>query len=237
MNSSEIANLISGDVGDKFKISVKRGDETKDFEVELDKIEIKSVFSEIKEVNGKKIGYININNFASNTYKQFKSVLKDVEKNNIDSLIIDVRNNTGGHLSQVKNILSVFFDKKTVLFQIQNKKKTTKYYGSGDNKKTYPVVVLVNGGSASASEVLASCFKDNYKDATLVGVTTYGKGTVQQTKSLSEGSSFKFTTEKWLTSKGDWINEKGIEPDVVVENDPESDVDAQLDKAIELLSK
>ena len=77
----------------------------------------------------------------------------------------------------------------------------------------------MNGGSASASEVLAACFKENYKDVKLVGVTTYGKGTVQQTKNLSDGSSFKFTTEKWLTPGGEWINEKVIEPDVVVEND------------------
>ena len=179
--------------------------------------------------------YIQITNFASNTYKQFNKKLKELEKDNIDSLIIDVRGNTGGHLSVVTEILDLFFDKDTVLYQIQDKKSTAKYSAKRSDKREYPIVVLTNHGSASASEILASCFKESYKDATIVGTTTYGKGTVQKTGSLSDGSSYKFTTQKWLTSKGKWINEKGVTPDVEVELGDNLDEDLQINEAIKIL--
>lgn len=236
-NSYEISNLISGDVGKVFNITVKRGEDILSFDVTLSKIELESVSSEIKDVNGKKIAYVKISNFASNTYKQFKNNLAKLEKNNIDSLIIDVRNNTGGHLSVVSDILDLFFEKNTVLYQIQDKKTTTKYKAKTSDKRDYPVVILTNHGSASASEVLASCFKEKYFDATVVGTVTYGKGTVQKAITLSDGSSYKFTTQKWLTSKGKWLNEKGVIPDVEVEISDDENIDNQLEEALKILSE
>lgn len=236
-DSSDIASIISGDVGKVINLVVLRNNERVNVTTSLAEIELDSVYTEIKEDNNKKIGYIQITNFASNTYKQFNKKLKALEKENIDSLIIDVRGNTGGHLSVVTDILDLFFDKGTVLYQIQDKKSTVKYSAKRDDKREYPVVVLTNHGSASASEILASCFKERYSDATIVGTTTYGKGTVQKTGSLSDGSSYKFTTQKWLTSKGKWINEKGVKPDVEVELGDDLGVDEQLDAAINILKE
>lgn len=236
-DSNEIANLISGEVGKEFVITVKRNNEMKSFNLSLEEIEIESVYSEIKESEGKKIGYINISNFASNTYTQFNNNLTSLEKKNINSLIIDVRGNTGGQLSVVSNILDLFFEKNTVLYQIKDKKSVYKYKAKTKDKRDYPVVILTNHGSASASEVLASCFKENYSDATILGTKTYGKGTIQKLMTLSDGSSYKFTTQKWLTSKGEWLNENGLEPDVVVEIGDDVNIDNQLDEAIKLLLK
>ena len=236
-DSSEIASIISGDVGKVVNFVVLRDGENVNVTTSLQEIELDSVYTEIKEENNKKIGYIQISNFASNTYKQFNSKLKDLEKQNIDSLIIDVRGNTGGHLSVVSDILDLFFEKNTVLYQIQDKKSTVRYKAKKAEKREYPVVVLTNHGSASASEILASCFKERYSDATIVGTTTYGKGTVQKTGSLSNGSSYKFTTQKWLTSKGKWINEKGVKPDLEVELGDNLEVDDQLNAAINILKE
>ena len=235
--SEEIISMIGKKLGTKVVITMRRGEEEIDFPLTLSEIDIPSVFSEIIEKDNKKVARLYLDNFASNTYSQFKKELDDLEKKGFDSLIIDVRSNTGGHLSQVYKILDLFFEKDTVLFKIQSKKKISDYKARTDTYTSYPVVVLVNGGSASASEVLASCFKENYPNATIVGTTTYGKGTVQESTNLSRGTSYKFTTEKWLTSKGKWLHKKGLKPDVVVEFDTEGDEDNQLNEAVNILTK
>lgn len=239
----EIAKKIRGLEGTTVKITVLRGEEELEFDVVRGTIEIKSVSTEVFEVDGKKIGYLKIDNFAANTYSQFAKKIKSLEKKKIDSLIIDVRDNPGGHLLQTRQILSLFFNKKTVLYQIQSKSSKKKVYSYTNDTKDYPIAVLINGGSASASEILASCFKDNYKKATIIGTKSYGKGTVQKAKSLSSGTSIKYTTEKWLTSKGEWINKKGVKPNIEVElneeyyTNPSHDTDNQLQKAIETLKE
>ena len=235
--SEEIISMIGKKLGSKVDITMRRGEEEIDFSLTLSEIEIPSVYSEIIEKNDKKVARLYLDNFASNTYSQFKKELNSLEEKGFDSLIIDVRSNTGGHLSQVYKILDLFFKKDTVLFKIQSKKKITDYKAKTDTYTSYPVVILVNGGSASASEVLASCFKDNYSNATILGTTTYGKGTVQESTNLSSGTSYKFTTEKWLTSKGKWLHKKGLKPDVVVEYDSESEEDNQLNEAVNILTK
>lgn len=240
-SSSELSNLIRGTAGTKVKITVKRGDDTNTFTVTRDVIEIESVVNKVINYNNQKVGYIRIESFASNTYTQFSKALKRLEKKNISSLIIDVRNNPGGHLLQTKEILSMFFNKKTVLYQIQSKNTKKKVYSLSNETRSYPVAVLINKGSASASEILASCFKDNYDNAIIVGVTSYGKGTVQKTDSFSNGTSIKYTTRKWLTSKGKWINGKGIVPDYEVEqsseyyDNPNYNTDTQLQEALSIL--
>ena len=154
-------------------------------------------------------------------------------------MILDVRDNPGGHLLQTKQILSMFFSKKTVLFQIESKQKKQKVKSLSDEVRDYPVAVLINSSSASASEVVASCFQDNYKDALIVGITSYGKGTVQQSQSLKNGTSIKYTTQKWLTSKGKWLNNTGVTPDVEVQlsesyyQNPVHEEDNQLQEAIQ----
>lgn len=242
MALTELTNLIKGEKDSVVNITVLRDDKEMSFDVTRGTIELTSVTNKIIEGENKKIGYINISVFASNTYEQFNKSLKSLEKQDIDSLIIDVRNNPGGHLNQVEKILSLFFNKKTVLYQLDTKGSVEKKYSTGDGKRKYEVVILVNEGSASASEILASCFKENYKNAKIVGTTTYGKGTIQNALELSTGVTVKYTVQKWLTSKGEWINEVGVEPDVVVGQSEEyyltlsDEDDVQLQKALGVLT-
>ncbi len=243
MSLNEISDYIKGSANTSSNFVFIRNGKNIEITITRDVVNIPSVSSKIIEGNNKNIGYIFVDTFASNTYKQFKNNLTSLEKQKIDSLIIDVRNNPGGHLSQVEDILSLFFNKKTVLYQIETKDKVEKIYASSRKTRSYDVVVLINESSASASEILASCFQENYKKATIIGTTSYGKGTVQKSLELSTGSSLKYTTEKWLTSKGNWINDKGVVPDIVVEQgeeyetNPSDENDLQLQKALEILSK
>ncbi len=243
LSLTDMTSLIKRNKGDKQVFVVLRDSEEITVNITIGEVVLSSVSSKIIEGNGKNVGYINIETFAANTYAQFNKNLKALEKEKIDSLIIDVRGNPGGHLSQVQDILSLFFDKKTVLYQIENKGKVEKFYASTKDKRKYDIVVLIDCQSASASEILASCFQENYKNATIIGTTSYGKGTVQKTYELSNGASLKYTAEKWLTSKGNWINDKGVVPDIEVElteeyyNNACDENDLQLQKASEVLTK
>ena len=165
---------------------------------------------------------------------QFSKVLNDLEGSGIDSLVIDVRGNPGGHLNQVTDILSLFFNKKTILYQIQTKNKVEKVKSKTKDYREYPVAVLINSSSASASEILASCFKDNYKNSIIVGTNSYGKGSIQKSKSLISGSTIKYTTEKWLTSKGKSIDKNGIIPDVIIEQNDDFFEDNNYENDLQL---
>lgn len=239
----KFTDLVRGKKGTPINITVKRGEEEIDLEIKREIIEITCVTGNIIENSDGKIGYIKVDNFSAVSYKQFNKTLKRLEDDGINSLIIDVRNNPGGHLSEVSKVLNLFFDKKTVLYQIQTKKKTKKVYAKTNTSRSYPVVVLVNNSSASASEVLAAAFKEKYKNATIIGQTTYGKGTVQKSQNLTGGTSFKYTTEKWLTPKGKWLNKEGLVPDKIVSpsdeylNNPVFENDNQLQEAVNVLKE
>lgn len=237
----DLKKLIRGKVGTTVKIKVLRNNKNLTFSIKRTNIEIKTVKSNYFDVESKKIGYLDVDVISSNTYKQFNKNLKRLENKNIDSLIIDLRDNPGGHLSQTKEILSMFFNKKTVLYQLKDKDTKKKIYSSSNETRSYPIVILVNDGSASASEIITSCFMENYNNIKVVGTTTYGKGTVQQSHQLSTGTSIKYTIQEWLTSKGKSINEKGIKPDEELlmnseyYSNPTYNTDNQLQKAIEIL--
>ena len=237
----EISKAIEGKKGASSEFVFLRDEKEVKVKITRGLVEIPSVTSKVIKQDNKNIGYVYIETFAANTYAQFSKKLVALEKKNIDSLIIDVRSNPGGHLSQVQSILSMFFDKKTILYQVETKGNIEKFYANTKDKRNYDVVVLIDSSSASASEILAACFKDNYKNVTLVGTKSYGKGTIQKTYEFSNGSSLKYTAQKWLTSKGKSIDGEGIEPDVVVElndeyyNNPTDENDLQLQKAIEIL--
>lgn len=237
----DLKKLIRGKVGTTVKIKVLRNNKYLTFSIKRTNIEIKTVKSNYFDVESKKIGYLDVDVISSNTYKQFNKNLKRLENKNIDSLIIDLRDNPGGHLSQTKEILSMFFNKKTVLYQLKDKDTKKKIYSSSNETRSYPIVILVNDGSASASEIITSCFMENYNNIKVVGTTTYGKGTVQQSHQLSTGTSIKYTVQEWLTSKGKSINEKGIKPDEELlmnseyYSNPTYNTDNQLQKAIEIL--
>ena len=239
----DLSSLIRGKAGSPVDVKVKRGDEVILFKITREQIDLISVYGYIIANNVKKVGIITITSFSSNTYKKIEKVMKQFYKEEVDCLVIDVRNNLGGQLAQVRNILDVFFEKNTILFQVKSKNNTLKIKASNKKKRNYPVAVVINNGSASASEVLAACFKDNYKKAFIVGDQSFGKGTVQKTVSLKGGGKYKYTVEQWLTPKGKWIEGDGITPTHKVANseeyynNPSYDNDDQLKKAIELVSK
>ena len=239
----ELTKLIKGKDKTKVNITILRDNKEIKKTIERSNISIPSVKGKVIEKNNKKIGYIRISNFASNTYYQFDEELNKLEKKKIDSLVIDVRSNPGGHLTQVTKILELFMNKKKVLYQIENKGKKTKRYSTTNEKRNYKVAVLIDSNSASASELLAAAFKEAYSKSIIVGTKSFGKGTVQKAYRLSSGASLKYTTERWLTPKGNWIDKKGVTPTQVVELDdnykknPSDDTDNQLQKAIELLIK
>lgn len=239
-NSNDISNYIKNSGKSKIVLTVKRDNEEKDISINLSKVEIPHVSGKVIEQDSKKIGYIKISLFASNSYKQFKNKLDELEKSNIDNLIIDVRDNSGGYLSSVTDICNLFLDKGKVIYQLEDSKGKVKKKDTTKEKRKYDIVVLINGGSASASEILASAIKESY-GGDIVGTNSYGKGTVQQTKKLLDGSMIKYTTQKWLTPDGNSINGVGVTPTKVVElneeyfNNPTTENDNQLQEAIKLI--
>ena len=241
---SEKTSVFSKYVREKedksFELLISRNGEEKTIKIDKDNVVLKSVIYDLIEKNNKKIGYIYLSIFANNTYEQFKEALEDLENKHIDSLIIDVRSNSGGHMQTAKKILELFLDNNYILYQTEGKEGVEKIYSNGSITKTYKIVLLGNELSASSSEILISGLKDNL-NAIYVGGKTYGKGTVQELRILPDGSEYKFTTKKWLTPNGICIDKIGITPDYIVSlddnyiNNPTDENDNQLNKAIELL--
>ncbi len=229
---SDVTEEITSSIND-VKLKIKRKEEIKEFTIKTEKVDIPSVYSEIINNDKGKIGYIAITTFASNTYSQFKTKLENLESQKIDSLIIDVRGDTGGYLTSVTDILELFLKKGEKIYSVESKNDKNDFLDKTDEYRDYKIVLLGNELSASASEILIGAMKDTYK-ATFVGKTTYGKGKIQQTSSLEDGGLLKYTIAKWLIPSGICIDGIGIKPDYEVTNE---DADLQLLKAVELLSE
>lgn len=234
---NDVASKLKSDKNPKATVVIKRDGEELTFEIEKAVVEIPSISSEMMEDN---IGYIYISIFGLNTDAEFDKALDSLKEQGMEKLIIDLRDNSGGYLSTVSNIMNKFVGKDTVIYQIKNRDEVTKYKSLTDETMDYKVVVLVNGESASASEIMASMLQEQY-GATLVGTKTYGKGSVQGTKELSNGTLIKYTIEEWLTSNGKSIEKEGVTPDIELELDESyfenysDESDNQLQKALELL--
>lgn len=209
---------IRGEKGSKVKLEIERQG-LKDplmVEVKRDEIPQITVYSEIKKQNGKEVGYMEITSFSEETAKEFTEQLNDLEKKGIEGLVIDVRGNPGGFLTSVEDILKEFVSKEKPFVQIEKRNgEKLRYFSSLEKDKPYPVAVLIDKGSASASEILAGALKEA-EGYTLIGEKTFGKGTVQQPVPMGDGSNIKLTIFKWLTPDGNWIHQKGIEPDLEV---------------------
>lgn len=236
----ELDDLVSRLKSDKNKIAtvlVNRDGEEIEIKIEKSIVEIPSISTEMLDDN---IGYMYISIFGMNTDDEFDKALNELKEKGMEKLIIDLRDNSGGYLSTVTNMISKFVDKNTVIYQIKDKNKITKYTALNNETLNYKTVILVNENSASASEIMSSALQEQF-GATIVGTKTYGKGTVQQTKDLSNGTLIKYTIEEWLTSNGKSIEKEGVTPDVEIElneeyfNTYEKKDDNQLQKAIELL--
>ena len=234
LTQAEVANLI--DKQNENTIVILRNNEELTFKVKAESIN-NPLPSTTYEENGKTIGYISISSFTNTVETEFKKALEELETKNISGLIIDLRNDGGGYLKGASSIASLFLEKGKTIYSLEGKDKTDTYKDETDEKRDYKVGVLINAGSASASEVLASALKDSY-GAILIGEVSYGKGRVQQTKSLEDGSMVKYTTAKWLRPNGDCIDGLGLQPDYEVTLERGEDGlyhDTQLEKAKELL--
>ncbi len=236
-----LTGLIKGEENTKVTLLIKRGDEELSFELERAVVDLPSVTNEVIEEDGKKIGVLSVSMFAANTYDQFEEQLNELEDQDIESLIIDVRGNPGGHLTQVSDMLSLFLNEGDILYQLETKGKIEKYKDETEESRNYPIVVLVDGSSASASELFTVGLKESYEKIDIIGVNTYGKGSVQEAYDLDSGSTYKYTVQKWLSPEGNSIDEVGVAPteevvlDEIYFTDPTIENDNQFQKALEIL--
>ncbi|WP_296883869.1 S41 family peptidase, partial [Thomasclavelia sp.] len=216
--ATEISDLVRGEANTTVTLTIIRGG--KEMQVDVTRNNIDSaVKSEIRTNNDKKFGYVQINTFGTTTASDLEAALQSFAEANIDTLVIDLRDNGGGYLVAAQDVLNLFFDEGDLLFQMEYKNGTVEKY-EADDSKTYNFIngyILVNGNTASASEVVAGALQEQlgYK---LIGDQTYGKGTAQTQKQLSDGSVLKYTYARWLLPSDTWIDGKGLTPDYSVSN-------------------
>jgi carboxyl-terminal processing protease len=241
MSLEEAVSLIRGPKGTKVVLTIYRDEweEPKDIEIERDKITIPSIKLEFKEVDGEKIAYLKIYQFTENASSEFEKTAKQILSEKTRKIVLDLRDNPGGYLDVAEDIAGWFLKKGTpILIEDFGRKDQKIRYSKGNGLlSSYSLVVLVNQGTASGAEILAGALRDN-KNVLLIGEKTFGKGSVQTLEKLSNNSSLKITIAKWLTPKGEMINEKGLEPDIKIkmsEEDYKQGKDPQLEKALEIL--
>ncbi|MCR5788006.1 MAG: S41 family peptidase [Bacilli bacterium] len=240
VSADEVAKRIKSSKGN-MTISVSRNNEELTFELSTEKLYVPAISSKV--LDDTSIGYIRIATFSSTVANQVSDALDELKDKNISSLIIDLRSNSGGFLNAAEDVSSLFLEKGKVIYSLKSKKLNDIVKDKTKAKTNYKIVVIVDENTASAAEIVASALKESY-GATIVGKTSYGKGKVQQTISLIDGSMAKYTSAKWYTPNGTNIDKKGITPDVDVDLTLEKDVngnvtkiiDSQLLKAIEVLS-
>lgn len=234
-------SMMKGKKGTKVTLTLLRENRKEPIIVEIKREEIvlKTVKSNMLEQG---IGYIRISMFDEDTGKEFKKALKEIEKQKAKALIIDLRQNPGGYVSQCVEVADELLD-KGVIFYTEDKNKNREITYSKENKINIPFVLLVDEGSASASEIISGAVKDR-KAGLLIGTKTFGKGLVQTVEKLGDGSGFKLTTQKYYTPNEISINKVGIEPDIEVKpleieegQDPNKIKDVQLERAVEELLK
>lgn len=239
---NEAVKKMKGIAGTKVKITILRENRELEFNITRENIKISHVSSEVLENN---IGYIKISSFEGGCAEEFKQKYEEIEKQNIQSLIIDLRFNGGGIVDQALSIAELMVPKDKVLLITKDKTKEEEIVMSKKEQSiNVPIVVLINEYSASASEILAGILKENI-NAKLIGTTTYGKGVIQTVYTLSDGSGLKITTDEYYTPNHNKINKVGIEPTIKVELPQELrqitnlpiEEDIQLKRAIEELNK
>lgn len=242
---TEAVNKIRGPKGTKVKLTIERNSQQKDIEIIRDEINVPSIELSFEK---NKIAYIKVNQFGDKTYDEWDNAVDEIlarnKKETIKGIIVDVRDNPGGYLEGAVYLASEFLSfGQTIVKQESTTYKNKTYYSQRNGRlQDFPLVILINQGSASASEIFAGALRDN-KKATLVGQKSFGKGSVQEALDLDKGAGLHVTVAKWILPNGDWINEKGIEPTIKIENKIEEGNtltrkdDKQLDKAIEVLLK
>lgn len=231
MDINVASSKIKGEAGSTVELEIQRGTETLKKTVTRRTVEISDSASKILDGN---IGYIVLSTFDTDCSKKIEKYMEEFQSKGINSVILDLRNNTGGVVEEAVKISELFIDKGNTVLRSYNKaEKETIIKSSSGKYKDINLVVLVNDYSASASEIVTAALKDN-KAATIVGIRTYGKGVMQEIQPLFDGA-IKITIEEFKTPNGDKINKVGIKPDVEIEIDKDSNEDLQLQKAIEIL--
>ena len=234
---TEITNMIKSKKG-KITVTVNRDNNRINLDVNVGEVNKPAILYETKDKDNKKIGYIYVSTFSTTVHEQFKNALNKMEKENIQGLIIDLRSNGGGYLTAASDISSMFIEKGKVLYSLEGKDNIQTTKEETDEKRNYNIVLLVNEGTASASEMMTAALKDSYSNTKIVGIKTYGKGKVQQVKNLTDGTMVKYTTARWLRPNGDCVDNIGIVPDYVVDiiKKENGDLeDTQLQKAMEVI--
>ena len=232
-DSSSIDQAVAamrGKPGSKIDLVVLRGEDELDFNITRANIVMQSVRSEVMDGN---IGYIRISSFEEKTAEDFKQQLRDLELKGVKGLVIDLRDNGGGLVESSVDIADMLLGEGVVTYT-EDRQKNKEYYKSTAGATNLPYVVLVNGGTASASEILTAAIKD-HKAGKIVGTTTYGKGIIQSVEQLSSGDAVKMTIMQYFSPDGNVIHKVGIKPDFEVEALADDQTDRQLEKAIELL--
>ncbi len=241
LSADEVVSLIKNTTGE-FKLQLQRGDDI--VEVTLKNELLITPNIDYYMIDNTKTGYLYMETFSNTLATQVKDALAELESEGMTSLIIDLRNNTGGYLTAATDVASIFLEKGKRIYSLEYQDEVTNYNDKTREHKEYEIVVIINENTASASEILAAALKESY-GATIVGATSFGKGKVQQTMQLDDGSMVKYTSAYWLTPSGTCIDNTGIVPDYQVMNQILTDesgnttgtVDSQLDKAIEVLNK
>lgn len=215
---SELSKKVRGPKGTTVNLTIRRGNSEFDITLTRDKIPVITVHSEI-DASDKTIGIIKISSFAKSTYDEMVSAIKQLRESGATKFVLDVRNNPGGLLDVVAKMVNVFVENDQIIYQMEDRESGKVPFKSssqlGTFKVTEPIVVLINKGSASASEIFAAALKE-LKRAQIVGVTSFGKGTAQTILDLDDETGLKITYSKWLTPEGNWVHEKGLEPNISV---------------------
>ncbi len=239
MSLEKATSLIKGPKGTKVKLTIFREgwEKPKEFIIERAKIEIPTLEWELKE---KEIAYIHIYQFNEKTNKKFSKIAFEILNSSAKKIILDLRNNPGGLLNEVVKISGWFLKSgdKVVIIKEKNKKEVKRAFGN-EIFLNYPMVVLINQGTASGAEILAAALREN-RNVKLIGQTSFGKGSVQEPIRLSDGSLLKITIAEWLTPNENSINNKGVKPDIEVkmtDEDFNKERDPQLEKALEIIKQ
>ncbi len=213
-SASEAVLLIRGDKGSEVTLSIQRGgNAAMDVTIVRDEIPIETVYAEMLD---DKVAHIIISSFSTNTYDELLAAIDEMESEGMKALVLDVRQNPGGLLNSAIDISNLFVEDGKTIVQIEDKGNKIVTPATPGQRVNVPVSIIIDEGSASASEILAGALSES-ANIPLVGLNSFGKGTVQTVNDLPDGSNIKITTAKWLTPKGNWIHDKGIKPDYVVE--------------------
>ena len=238
-SSSEISDLIKNSSNESVSLIINRAGTELTYDVAIADVATKAIAYSLLENN---IGYLKMDIFSKTLSSQVDLALKDMESQGMQKLIMDLRDNTGGYLESAEDTASLFLEKGKLIYSLENSETKADYHDETSACKNYPIVILLNSNSASASEILAAALKDSYSGPILfVGETSYGKGLVQQTYDLSDGSMAKYTSARWLRPNGECINGKGLKPDYEVikaemYDEAGNPIDNQLQRAIEVIS-